>query len=123
MLGLSLYALHPFELAEILLVLPLLATVLVVFATSMFRYTYGEIGADGLHYRRLWGWQNAPWSEIASVDLDPKVRNAILVRLNHGNRWQSRLRFPEIWSQTDQERQEIIDLCKAHLINATHAIR
>ncbi len=121
MLGMSLYALSPFETAEVLIVLPLLAAVIAIVTASMFRYTYGEIGDGGLRYRRLWGWRTATWSQIDGVDLDPKVKNAILIQVHRGSHGHSSLRFPEIWNQTDQERQEIIDLCRSRLGVASHA--
>jgi hypothetical protein len=115
MIGLSLYSLHPYDPVDLVLVFPLLIGTLILSAFGLFRYTFGEIDETGIRYRRLWGWQIATWSEIASIDLDRKVRTAIVVHLNHGNRWRSRLFFPEIFSQTDEERHGIIRLCRSHL--------
>jgi hypothetical protein len=122
MIGFSLYALHPFDKSVMLLVLPFLIGVVLFIAAGLFRYTYGEINEDGIRYRRLWGWRTAAWSEIASADFDAKVKNAIVIRLNHGNQWASRLFFPEIWKQTSEERQEIIRLCRQRLVNPAIAI-
>ncbi|HEY0264932.1 MAG TPA: hypothetical protein VGC07_10460 [Granulicella sp.] len=113
--GLTVKLLWPTSPDEWALLIPSVIAIAAVLASNFLRYTYGEIGPDGLHYRRPWGWRNASWDEIAGIEPDPKIEDAVLIRLRHGLPWTKNLRFQQPLTRDAAgrlDRASIIELYK-----------
>jgi hypothetical protein len=113
--GITIYLLFPTTWSEFLMLVPVVLIIGAVLGSNFLRYTYGEIGPAGLLYRRPWGWRTAPWAEIASVELDPEVPDAIRIKLRQGYRWTRTLRFQNVLnsSETTFATSDLIQQCKA----------